>query len=114
MASTPENWRDVQDGLERLALKLDLHLRQATSKERQELEDALQRVGDAVQGALDGMRNASRDPAIRDDLRGVATALGAAVSSTLSDVGDEIRKVMDRGSTATTKADGSDPSTVSP
>lgn len=90
-----KRWNEVQEGLQSLAMKLDYHLRQASSKERAEMEDAVKRVGEAVQSAFDGIRNASSDPAIRDDLHSVGSALGSAVSSTLSDVGDEIKKVFD-------------------
>lgn len=97
MTDTGTNrWNDVQEELQSLAMKLDYHLRQASSKERAEMEDAVKRVGEAVQGAFDGLRNASSDPAIRDDLRNVGSALGSAVTTTLSDVGDEIKKVFDR------------------
>jgi signal transduction histidine kinase len=105
-STTTKTWQEVQDGLERLAMKLDLHLQQATSAERQDLEDALGRAGDALRGALDGMRSAAHDPAIREDLQSVGSALGTAVTTTLGNVGDELRKVFDRDGNATTKQEG--------
>lgn len=95
MTDTLNRWNDVQDELQSLAMKLDYHLRQASSKERADMEDAMKRIGDAVSGALDGIRNASTDPAILDDLRSFGSALASAVTATLSEVGEEIQKVME-------------------
>jgi argininosuccinate lyase len=97
--STPtnqnEHWTTVQDGLEKLAMKVDYHWQQATSKDREELEAVAKKVGTALQDAVASIRNASADPAIREDLHDVGTAFERAVTTTLGNVGDGVRKLFD-------------------
>jgi hypothetical protein len=90
-----EQWNDVQDGLERLAMKVDYHWQQATSKDREELEAVAKKVGAALQDAVASIRNASVDPAIREDLHHVGSAFEAAITTTLGNVGDGVRKLFD-------------------
>lgn len=89
-------WQEVQEGLRSLTMKLDYHLRQASSEQRADAQAALQKVADALDGAVDGIRAASSDPAVRSDLAQLGSALNRAVSSTMSDVGGEIRDFVDR------------------
>ncbi len=89
-------WQDVQEGLRSLAMKLDYHLRQSSSEQRAEAQDALRKIADAVDGAVDGIKGASSDPAVREDLQQLGSALSRAVSSTVSDVGDELRDLLQR------------------
>jgi hypothetical protein len=97
-----QHWTTVQDGLEKLAMKVDYHWQQATSKDREELEAVAKKVGAALQDAVTSIRNASTDPAIREDLHDVGTAFEKAVKTTVGNVGDGVRKLFD-SSVATDK-----------
>jgi hypothetical protein len=90
-----EQWSEVQDGLERLAMKVDYHWQQATSKDREELEAVAKKVTAALQDAVASIRNASVDPAIREDLHQVGAAFETAFSTTLGNVGDGVRRLFD-------------------
>jgi hypothetical protein len=88
-------WMDVRDSCERLAMKLNYHLEQAGTKERADAEDAIRRIATLIDDAVDGIRQASTDPAVRDDLRSVGSSLSSAVTTSLNQAGDGLRRVLD-------------------
>jgi hypothetical protein len=88
-------WMDVRDSCERLAMKLNYHLEQVGTKERADAEDAVRRIASLIDDAVDGIRLASTDPAIRDDLRSVGSTLSTAVTTSLNQAGDGLKRVLD-------------------
>ncbi|HEX9994927.1 MAG TPA: hypothetical protein VGB14_18520 [Acidimicrobiales bacterium] len=97
MSDTPSDWKQVADSLAGLGMKLKLHFEQASGEEGQEEQDrarqALDRLGEAVEGAFEAVRNAVKDPAVKDDVRDVASTLKQAVTNTLADAR---RRAQDR------------------
>jgi hypothetical protein len=81
--------------MKRLAMKLDYHWQQASSADKDEWAAAIDRLGKAVRGAVDGIRVASADEAVRADLHEVGTALEAALVNTLDKAGNELRERVD-------------------
>jgi hypothetical protein len=91
---SPE-WEAVQESMKRLAMKLDYHWQQASSADKDEWAAAIDRLGKAVRGAVDGIRVASADEAVRADLHEVGTALEAALVNSLDKAGNELRERVD-------------------
>ena len=87
MADAREPWHQVGDRLGALALKLKLHAQEEMSEERKaEARSAVERFGATIQGALDGLGDAARDPAVKEDVKAAREALSDAVSATVDEV----------------------------
>jgi hypothetical protein len=91
--TTTNQWSEVGSLLNGLALKLKLHAEQAAGEEKVIVSDALRALGDSLENAFDALRNAAKDPAIKEDVRNVAQSLSGAVSSTLSGLGSDLRSL---------------------
>lgn len=91
------DWDEVGDRLGALALKLKLHFEQATGGEGERTRQALDAVREGVEKAFDGLRSAVDDPAIRDDVREVATGLREALGSTFAELGAQLQGRRERG-----------------
>jgi hypothetical protein len=92
--STKKSWNEVGSLLTGLGLKLQLHVEQAASAEKDGVTDAIRSLAESLEHAFEGLRTASNDVAIRDDVKNVARSLSEAVGSTLTNVGEEIRDVV--------------------
>ena len=87
MADAREPWNQVGDRLGALALKLKLHAQEEMTEERKaEARTAVERFGATIQGAIDGLGDAARDPAVKEDVKAAGEALSAAVSATVEEV----------------------------
>jgi hypothetical protein len=64
---------------------------QSTSADRAKVEDALRKLGQAVQRLGDQASSAVRDPAVRDSAERVSRSFGDALAATFSEFGDEVR-----------------------
>jgi hypothetical protein len=92
MADPKEAWADVGDALSALGLKLKLHTEQELSEEGREFTSALQRLVSTVDDIFDGLGNAARDPAVRDDARSVAQTFAGAVDATIDEAKSRLKK----------------------
>jgi hypothetical protein len=92
--SANEHWDEVGSLLTGLGLKLQLHVEQAASADKDGVTDALRSLGESLEHAFEGLRAASTDVAIRDDVKNVARTLSEAVSKTLTNVEADIRKAV--------------------
>ena len=92
MADPKKAWADVGDALSALGLKLKLHTEQEMSKEGEEFTSALQRLASTVDDIFDGLGNAARDPAVRDDARSVAQTFAGAVDATIDEAKSRLKK----------------------
>jgi hypothetical protein len=92
MADPKEAWADVGDALSALGLKLKLHTEQELSEEGREFTSALQRLVSTVDDIFDGLGNAARDPAVRDDARSVAQTFAGAVDATIDQAKSRLKK----------------------
>ena len=90
--STTDQWNEVGSLLNGLGLKLKMHAEQAAGEEKAVVSDAVRSLTDSIENAFEALRNAAKDPAIKEDVRNVAQSLSGAVSSTLSDLESGIRK----------------------
>lgn len=92
MADPKKAWADVGDALSALGLKLKLHTQQEMSEEGKEFTSALQRLASTVDDIFDGLGNAARDPAVRDDARSVAQTFAGAVDATIDEAKSRLKK----------------------
>jgi len=92
---TTNQWSEVGERLEALALKLKLHFEQARDEEA---ADALGRLRKDIEDAFEAAGNAVKDEAVRADAREVGRLFGDALATTLEKFGDEIRNATNRRS----------------
>ncbi len=85
-------WGHVGDELASLGLKLKLHAEQEFSDDDVwESEAVIERIGEAVEAAVDAVENAVGDPAVRDDLAEAGRRLADALSVTIAEATRQIR-----------------------
>ncbi len=87
-----EDWKEIADSLEALALKLKMHYEQATEEPGEEAKNALESLGKAVEGAFDALRAAVKDPSVQDDVREAGVALRDALSNTFAEVTARLKR----------------------
>jgi len=92
MADPKKAWGDVGDALSALGLKLKLHTEQEMSEEGKEFTSAMERLAGTVNDIFQGVGNAAKDPAVRDDARGVAEAFAGAVDATIDQAKTRLKK----------------------
>jgi hypothetical protein len=92
--TTKDDWTNLSERLDALALKLKLHLEQsgATDGAPQALGDLRERV----EGAFAAAGNALNDEAVRADLREVGRLLADAMSTSFAKVSDDVRDAWER------------------
>lgn len=81
-----EDWNEVADAVEGLALKLKLHFESVADESGQAVKDAVDELGDAVERSFDALRGAVEDPAVKENVKEVAVRLRDAVSNTFSEL----------------------------
>jgi len=90
-ATTRLAWEAVADVLDALVLELKVHFQQA-SEEVIEVNEALERLGTAIEATFSTIGAVVKDPALRDDANNFAVALMDALADTLSRGGQEFEK----------------------
>ena len=94
MTGPQSTWSELASRLEALALKLKMHL--AQSHDEEEVAEALGKLRQNMQDAIEAAGTAVKDEAVRSDVREVGKLLADAVSTTLTKVTDEIRETFPR------------------
>ena len=79
-----QDWANVGDAVEGLALKLQLHFESVTGESADAVKTAVDDVGDAVERSFDALRSAVQDPGVKENVREVASRLRDAVANTLT------------------------------
>ena len=92
MADPKKAWADVGDAMSALGLKLKLHTEQEMSEDDKEITSALERLTGTVNDIFEGVGNAARDPAVRDDARTIAQAFAGAVDATIDEARNRLKK----------------------
>lgn len=88
MDETKQAWQDVGDRFARLGDVLKERL--DTGEDKRAVEDALRTLGDAAERLGFRVAGAVQDPAVKQTLQDAARTLWRALSTTFSDVGDEL------------------------
>ncbi len=60
------------------------------------VREALHKLGDALDGVIDAVGSAVKDPAVKADVKQVGSALSNALSSSFAEVSDDLRKAFRR------------------
>jgi len=81
-----EDWSELADAVDSLALKLKLHFETVASDSGTAVKGAVDELGEAVERSFDALRSAVEDPAVKDDVKNVAIRLREAVCNTLSSI----------------------------
>jgi len=99
MPESKAKWDEVGDRFNDLAHKMkDRYDANASfgDAQKEEVQDALHKMGDALDAGFTALGDALRDPALRDDLKHAGVAIADALAATFNDVADEIRKAVRR------------------
>ena len=95
MAEAKEKWDEVGERFGDLGRQLkdrfDANAAFGTD-ERETVTDALRQLGDALDAGFTTIGDTFRDPAMRDDLKTAGTSIADALSATLRDVSDAIKR----------------------
>jgi hypothetical protein len=104
MGTVREDWEDVGSKLTGLGLKLKMHFEQAAKEGRPADEDVvkenLHKVGDAVEQAFAALGSASRDDAVRQDVKDAGRSMLEALDATFSELGERFRSAVKSADTA--------------
>jgi hypothetical protein len=89
-------WDAVSDQFTRIGerIKERYDARAAFGDDKAKLDDALQSIVEALDNTFTAIGETLRDEEIRNDLKGAAMAMGAAFSTTLHEVADEVKKAF--------------------
>ncbi|MFI7542354.1 hypothetical protein [Actinoplanes sp. NPDC049599] len=93
MSEQSSQWHDLADRVEALALKLKLHVEQASTD--REVADAIGRLRAEVDDAFQAAGNAMHDDAVRDDFREVGRLLTDALDTTFTKVDAQVRGLFE-------------------
>ncbi len=87
-------WNAVADRLDALGLKLKVHFEEAGGQV-QEVNEAFEHLGSAIETAFSAIGSAVQDPAVREDARSLAELLSDALADTLSQGRSELQGSAD-------------------
>jgi hypothetical protein len=100
MTDARSAWKETGDQLAALGAKLGRHYEQQSATEgrqaQMETEEAIKRLGAAVQDAFEAVAAAARDEAVRQDVKQVGRSLVGALDVTFQEVSDQVRTTLKR------------------
>ena len=106
MTEARSAWNDTGEQLTALSAKLRSHYEEHRGPDgeqaRAQTEEAIKRLGAAVQDAFEAVGTAARDESVRQDVKQVGRSLVGALDLTFREVSTELRKAFDRTSTDST------------
>ena len=92
MTSGREDWDQAADALKGLAMKLKLHYEQATSDGADEVRNALDKLGESMDGEFEALRNAVGDEAVKQDVKDAAAAVRDAILNSVAEVRSSLKR----------------------
>ena len=92
MTEAKKAWEDVADKLSALGHKLKLHTDAEVHEDGEEFATTLDKLGATVKEVFDGLGSAAKDPAVRDDAKGIASAFADAVDATIDEAKRRVQK----------------------
>jgi hypothetical protein len=100
MTDAKSAWTETGDQLTALGAKLGAHYEKQRGTDgeqaREQTDEAIKRLGDAVQDAFEAVGAAARDEEVRQDVKQVGRSLIGALDVTFREVSQEVRKAFDR------------------
>jgi len=88
------SWEAVANHVDALGLKLKVHFENAAGQ-LEEVNEAFEGLGSAVEAIFSAIGAAVRDPAVREDAGNLAASLVDALADTLSNAGRELEGAAD-------------------
>ena len=86
-----------------LGQKLRYHYQQARTAEDagadgkdEQVNEAVRKLADAIDGVVDAVGAAVKDPAVKEDVKGVGSALSDALSASFADISEDLRRAFRR------------------
>lgn len=93
MSDPKSAWNDAGSRLSGLGglLRRQYATERSDENERQEVSEALKRLGEAVTDAFETVGRLARDPEVQAEAKEAGRSVGAALSATLSEVSRDLR-----------------------
>jgi hypothetical protein len=95
MTETKEKWDQVGERFSDLGRRLKERFDANTAfgaDEREQVNDALRQLGDALDAGFTTIGDTLRDPAMRDEMKNAGSSIADAIAATLRDVSDTIKR----------------------
>lgn len=89
-------WVNVTDELSALALKLKYHVEEERADTDTDVDNAFEKLADAIDDLAEAAGKAAKDPAIRDDLMTAGRLLAKAVTATVNQAAAEVRSAVQK------------------
>jgi len=106
-------WNTTGEQLTALGAKLGAHFenQRGTDGEqaRAQTDEAIKRLGNAIQDAFDAVGAAAKDETVRQDVKQVGRSLVTALDVTFQEISEEVRKAFDRKSADSPETDEKKP-----
>ena len=103
MTDAKSAWHETSEQLTALGSRLGAHYEKQRAADgeqgRAQTDEAIKRLGNAIQDAFDAVGAAAKDDAVRQDVKQVGRSLITALDVTFREVSDEVKKVFDRSAT---------------
>lgn len=100
MTDARSAWNTTGEQLTQLGQKLGAHYESQRDPEgqqaRAQTEEAIKRLGGAIQDAFEAVGAAAKDDAVRQDVKQVGRSLVGALDVTFREVSEEVRKAFDK------------------
>lgn len=103
MSDAKQAWEEVGSKFSGLGQRLKQHLDEerkgseaSGEQAKKDVKAALERLTEALDDAFDAMGKAAKDPAVRDDISDAGRTLVGALGTSLEQLGDEVRRLMER------------------
>lgn len=97
-----DSWQEIKSKMEGLGLKLKLHLNQENDETDDSAEPgatkaAMEELGQKLQDAFASFGAASKDPAVRSDLKDIGSLLKDTMAETFSNASSEVSDKFKKG-----------------
>ena len=95
MAEAKEKWDEVGERFGQLGRQLKDRFDANSAfgaDERDKVNDALKQLGDALDAGFTTIGDTLRDPAMRDEMKTAGSSIAEAISATMRDVSDAIKR----------------------
>jgi len=99
MSESKEKWDDVGDRFNALGRKLKTHYDanagagpEQENAHQAEINGALRQIGDALEAGFTAIGESLRDTEMRDELKSAGVAIGDALTASLEDVKNAIKR----------------------
>jgi len=94
-------WDEVGEGFADLGRRLSENFKklgpsQSTEEDQEKVREALRTLSDQVDRALTSVGDTFRDPGAKEGMQRVVRSFGIALSTSFSEVSDEVRRHFDR------------------